>query len=82
MRGDRLRFIEEPRTAVRFPGNGQRMSTSTSDRTHLPDTVVPGQEYRDVTVAYRLETRLMGVPDEGGRVGAGEDAGGDRDADG
>ncbi|GGS47588.1 hypothetical protein [Streptomyces violaceus] len=55
---ERLRFTQEPRTAVRFPGNGKRESTSHSDRTHLPDPVGTGQEYEDVTVAYRLATRL------------------------
>ncbi|MFF7314127.1 hypothetical protein [Streptomyces sp. NPDC008137] len=55
---ERLRFTREPRTAVRFPGTGKRESTSHSDRTHLPDRVTPGQEYSDVTVAYRLATRL------------------------
>ncbi|MGX1565691.1 hypothetical protein [Streptomyces sp. NPDC055506] len=59
---ERLRFTQEPRTAVRFPGTGERESTSHSDRTHLPDPVVPGQEYQDVTVAYRLATRLTGEP--------------------
>jgi hypothetical protein len=66
---DRLRFAERPRTAVRFPGTGGRESTSHSDRTHLPDRVVPGEEYHDVTVAYRLATRLTGQM-EGGRSGA------------
>ncbi|MFF5158334.1 hypothetical protein ACFY3N_19210 [Streptomyces sp. NPDC000348] len=67
---ERLRFAEEPRTAVRFPGTGERESTSRSDRDHLPGKVVPGRDYRDVTVDYRLETRLTGEP-ERGRGGAG-----------
>ncbi|MEV2210933.1 hypothetical protein AB0H86_05405 [Streptomyces sp. NPDC050997] len=58
VRAERLRFTREPRTAVRFPGTGKRESTSHSDRTHLPDPVIPGQEYQDVTVAYHLATRL------------------------
>jgi hypothetical protein len=64
----RLRFTQEPRTAVRFPGTGKRESTSHSDRTHLPDTVIPGQEYQDVTVAYHLATWLIRDP-EAGRSG-------------
>lgn len=57
---DRLRFAERPRTAVRFPGTGERESTSRSDRDRLPESVVPGEDYREVTVDYRLETRLTG----------------------
>ncbi|PNV36243.1 hypothetical protein C1708_31265 [Streptomyces sp. DH-12] len=60
---DRLRFADAPRTAVRFPGTGDRASVSHSDRTHLPDQVEPGVDYHDVTVRYRLET---GVPDADG----------------
>ncbi len=62
---ERLRFTQEPRTAVRFPGTGRRVSTSHSDRAHLPDPVIPGQEYQDVTVAYHLATRLTGEPESG-----------------
>ncbi|MEW2286381.1 hypothetical protein [Streptomyces sp. NPDC047841] len=61
----RLRFTEEPRTAVRFPGAGRRESASHSERTRLPGRIVPGEEYRDVTVAYRLATRLSGPEDPG-----------------
>ncbi len=68
VRADRLRFAEQPRTAVRFPGAGERDSTSHSHRTRLPDRVVAGEEYQDVTVAYRLATWLTG-PAEGGRGG-------------
>ncbi|CAL2057352.1 protein of unknown function [Streptomyces murinus] len=59
VRGDRLRFAQRPRTAVGFPGDGERESSSRSERTHLPDRVAPGREYRDVYVAYRLATRLL-----------------------
>ncbi|MEV6180446.1 hypothetical protein ACIHAR_01815 [Streptomyces sp. NPDC052016] len=69
VRADRLRFAERPRTAVGFPGAGERDSTSHSHRTRLPDRVVAEEEYQDVTVAYRLATRLTGQV-EGGRVGA------------
>ncbi|MFH9553753.1 hypothetical protein ACIBAH_13990 [Streptomyces sp. NPDC051445] len=62
---ERLRFTREPRTAVRFTGSEKRESTSHSDRTHLPDTVTPGQEYQDVTVVYHLATRLTGEPKAG-----------------
>ncbi|GAA4803581.1 hypothetical protein GCM10023220_36080 [Streptomyces ziwulingensis] len=70
--GDRLRFGEKPRTSVRFPGTGVRESISRAERTRLPDAVVPGHEYRDVTVAYRLATRVTGDaevrrPSEAGR---------------
>ncbi|MET9460941.1 hypothetical protein ABZY05_38785 [Streptomyces canus] len=65
---ERLRFTQEPQTAVRFPGTGKRESTSHSDRSHLPDRVIPGQEYQDVTVAYHLATRLTREP-EAGRSG-------------
>lgn len=61
---ERLRFTQEPQTAVRFPGTGNRESTSHSDRTHLPAPVTPGQDYRDITVTYHLATRLT--------VGSGE----------
>ncbi|MFC0598453.1 hypothetical protein [Streptomyces palmae] len=59
VRGERLRFEEEPRTAVGFPGAGERESSSRSERTNLPYTVAPGQEYRDILVHYRLATRLI-----------------------
>ena len=62
VRARRLRFAEEPRTAVRFPGTGERTRVSRCDRTHLSDPVEPGRDYRDVTVAYRLETRLLADP--------------------
>ncbi|MCC9690320.1 MULTISPECIES: hypothetical protein [Streptomyces] len=58
VRADRLRFTAPPRTAVRFPGTGERASLSRSDRTNLPDTVEPDVDYRDVTVHYRLETGM------------------------
>ncbi|MDR6974392.1 hypothetical protein J2X68_001070 [Streptomyces sp. 3330] len=64
----RLRFTQEPRTVVRFPGTGKRESLSHSDRTHLPDPVIPGHTYQDVTVAYHLATRLAEEP-EAGRSG-------------
>ncbi|ROP55739.1 hypothetical protein [Streptomyces sp. PanSC9] len=51
-----------PGTAFRFPGSGERQSTSHSDRTSLPDKGVPGREYHDTTVTYRLATRLDGEP--------------------
>jgi hypothetical protein len=62
--GDRLRFHEEPLTEVTFPGSGERESRSESERTNLPDTVAADEDYRDVTVTYRLETRLTGPPDD------------------
>ncbi|MFQ6142097.1 hypothetical protein ACLMNJ_03325 [Streptomyces seoulensis] len=66
--------MEDPLTAVRFPGAGSRTSVSRSERTNLPDEVVAGEEYRDATVAYRLATRLTGrtddVPDGGGGTAA------------
>ncbi|MFE6336156.1 hypothetical protein ACFVOK_23565 [Streptomyces sp. NPDC057798] len=52
----------------------KRESTSRTDRTHLPNPVVPGQEYEDVTVTYRLATRLTGEP-EAGRNGDNDTAG-------
>ncbi|WP_411073079.1 hypothetical protein [Streptomyces sp. cmx-4-25] len=70
VRCERLRFLEAPRTAVRFPGAGERESTSGSDRVRLPEKVVPGREYRDATVVYRLETRLIGEPEDGRDDGA------------
>ncbi|WP_247614011.1 hypothetical protein [Streptomyces tagetis] len=53
---------------------GKRESVSRSDRTGLPEEVVPGRDYRDSTVVYRLDTRLTGDTDG--------DDGDDRDADG
>ncbi|GGZ83084.1 hypothetical protein ACFOOM_22980 [Streptomyces echinoruber] len=74
VRSERLRFAEEPRTAVRFPGTGERESMSRSDRIRLPDRVVPGQEYHDVTVVHRLATRLTGKPEDGRGGTGGTDA--------
>ncbi|MFF4713352.1 hypothetical protein ACFY2V_18430 [Streptomyces eurythermus] len=66
--------MEEPRTAVRFPGAGKRTSTSRSERTNLPREVVAGQEYRDALIDYRLATRLTGQPEDGRDGGDGADA--------
>jgi hypothetical protein len=57
--------VEEPRTAVRFPGTGKRTSTSHSERTNVPGEVVAGKEYRDALIVYRLATRLTGQPEDG-----------------
>ncbi|PWI05623.1 hypothetical protein DIZ27_38310 [Streptomyces sp. NWU339] len=65
VRSERLCFTEEPRTAVSFPGAGERESTSHSDRINLPDRVVPGRQYDNVTVTYRLATRFVCQPDRG-----------------
>ncbi|MBK3527207.1 hypothetical protein JHN54_37220 [Streptomyces sp. MBT70] len=65
VRADRLRFVEGPRTAVRFPGTGKRTSTSRSERTNVPGEVVAGKEYRDALIVYRLATRLTGQPEDG-----------------
>ncbi|MEU8470535.1 hypothetical protein AB0F30_21945 [Streptomyces sp. NPDC029006] len=70
VRADRLRFEEEPSTEVRFPGAGERDSMSRSERSRLPRPVEAGRDYDDVTVAYRLATRITGTP-EGGLEGAG-----------
>ena len=82
VRAARLRFEEEPSTDVRFPGDGTRESTSRSERSGLPDRVTAGRDYRDVTVAYRLGTRLTdaaadapgGGPGRRSGPGPGEDA--------
>lgn len=74
VRSERLRFAEEPRTAVRFPGTGERESISHSDRDHLPEKVVPGRDYHDATVGYRLETRLTGEPGRTRSAADGTDA--------
>ncbi|MCZ0204351.1 hypothetical protein OZK63_02805 [Streptomyces sp. UMAF16] len=57
--------MEQPRTAVRFPGTGRRTSTSRSERTNLPGEVVAGEDYRDALIVYRLATRLTGQPEDG-----------------
>ncbi|KOX30627.1 hypothetical protein ADL07_18770 [Streptomyces sp. NRRL F-4707] len=68
-----MRFEESPRTRVSFPGTGARTSVSRTERTRLPRRVEPGRDYRDVTVRYRLASRLTGTsrdgppPDEDGR---------------
>ncbi|MFF8592243.1 hypothetical protein ACF061_12475 [Streptomyces sp. NPDC015220] len=82
MRSDRLRFVEDPLTAVGFPGTGKRTSTSRSERGNLPDKVVAGEEYRDASVTYRLATRLTGPPENGrDRQGGGEGEGGGEGGD-
>ncbi|MGZ0202223.1 hypothetical protein ACNFR7_18825, partial [Streptomyces sp. RM1] len=70
VRGDRLRFEDEPRTAVGFPGTGERESSSRSERTNLPDTVAAGREYRGIRVHYRLATRLVRPPGDTPGTGA------------
>ncbi|MEU5465090.1 hypothetical protein ACH4KU_06725 [Streptomyces althioticus] len=68
VRADHVRFTAPPRTAVRFPGTGERTSVSRSDRTNLPDTVEPDVDYHDVTVHYRLETGAVTAARRGERA--------------
>lgn len=60
VRADALRFAEAPETEVRFFGEPGHESASGSDRTNLPDQVEPGVTYRNITVDYRLASRLAG----------------------
>ncbi|MFH8933305.1 hypothetical protein [Streptomyces griseosporeus] len=63
---------------MRFPGAGTRESTSRSERSGLPDRVTAGRDYRDVTVTYRLGTRVTDAAE--GAPGGGRDP--DRGQDG
>jgi hypothetical protein len=52
VRADELRFDESPEIEVRFFGEPGYESASGSDRTNLPETVVP------VRIDYRAASRL------------------------
>jgi hypothetical protein len=60
VRADDLRFDKTPETEVRFFGEPGHQSASGSDRANLPDEVEPGVTYRNISVDYRLATRLAG----------------------
>lgn len=60
VRADELRFDKAPETEVRFFGEPGDESASGSDRTNLPDEVEPGVTYRNISVDYRLASRLAG----------------------
>ncbi|GAA2637866.1 hypothetical protein [Streptomyces axinellae] len=55
---EQLRFDAPPETDVRFHGSPGRASDSRSRRHHLPDPVEADHTYDDVSVDYRLTTRL------------------------
>ena len=57
---DGMRFGSEPGTEVRFSGSPERESVSHSERHNLPDRVEAGTDYEDVSVDYRMATRLRG----------------------
>ena len=65
VKADELRFDEVPETEVRFFGEPDHESSSGSERTNLPDSVEPGVTYRDVTVQYRLASRIVSRPSDG-----------------
>jgi hypothetical protein len=60
VRADKLRFDKAPETEVRFFGEPGHESASGSDRANLPDEVEPGVAYRNISVDYRLASRLAG----------------------
>lgn len=62
VRADRMRFREPPRTCVRFHGSPRHEATTSQRRVNLPKPVSPGEEYRDVHVAYGAENRLREDP--------------------
>ena len=59
VKADELRFKEFPETDVRFFGEPDHRSSSSSARTNLPDEVEPGTTYRDVRLDYRLASELV-----------------------
>ena len=61
VRAAELRFVEPPETDVRFIGEPGHESTSSSDRTNLPEQVESGVTYRYVGVDYRLASRLSSL---------------------
>jgi hypothetical protein len=54
-----LRFEEVPETEVRFWGNTERNSISSTERENLPDEVQEGVAYRNARVRLRIASELV-----------------------
>jgi hypothetical protein len=57
---DELRFQARPEVRVSFPGTGQRNSHQVTKRQNIDTPVQPGRTYREVVVATRIASRLLG----------------------
>ncbi len=65
VKAKRLRFQTQPRTDVEVHGeiaapdrHEEIETTSGSERRNLPDEVEPGEDYRDVDVAWRAAAEI------------------------
>lgn len=67
VRARELRFNGAPETSVEFTGYPGHESASGSDRANLPDQVESGVLYRDVSVDYRMASRISDLEAEGPR---------------
>jgi hypothetical protein len=54
-----LRFEEVPETEVRFRGNTERNSVSSTERENLPDKIQEGVTYRNASVRLRIASELV-----------------------
>jgi hypothetical protein len=58
VKAEHLRFLEIPRTEVRFSGTPDYESSAVSRRRNLPDRVSEDVDYQDVRVDYLVTNRL------------------------
>jgi hypothetical protein len=57
---EEISFLESPRTRIRVTGAPEARGYEFTKRENLPDTVEPGETYRDVRVRRRVGGRLHG----------------------
>jgi hypothetical protein len=55
-----LYFEEVPETEVRFRGDPERDSVSSTERENLPEEVQRGVTYRNASVRFRIASKLIG----------------------
>lgn len=56
-----LTFHAEPSVTVEFFGHPERINVWEAVRTNIPTPVRPGETYRDVAVAFTIETRFADI---------------------
>ena len=58
---DYLRFTEKPQVSVTFPGQEQNNTVWKSERTNLPDEVMPYVIYRDIGLRLTISSTLPNI---------------------
>lgn len=59
VRAKRVRFGAVPETRVWFEGEPGERSSSETERENLPEEVEPDVTYRDVSVRWRVRSRIV-----------------------